>query len=253
MTFDDMIIYTTKNKKDVKISVGIIKDNETSYIVYGENGSKLDGVLHNYEIGSITKTFTTTLLCKAIEENKLDIKKSIDKYLNLDKDKFYPNLENIVSHTAGYKEYYFDLHLITNFLKGYSNSYYGITKDKILSTVKNLNLRDKKYNFRYSKFGISVIGLILEKIYNQEYSKLLNDFIKKELELSNTNISINDDKTSDYWEWQDNDGYIPSGAIISNIEDMLKYLDIQINEKFNYISTCHKQLKEWITSTTNTN
>lgn len=244
MTFDDMILYTTKNMEDAKISVGIIKDNEISYIVYGENGSKIDNVLYDYEIGSITKTFTTTLLCKAIEENKLEIKDSIDKYLDLDKDKFYPNLENIVSHTAGYKEYYFDTHLIMNFLKGNSNSYNGITKDKILNKVKNLSLGDKSYNFKYSNFGISVIGLVLEKIYNQKYSELMNDFMKRELELSNTIISTNEDNSSDYWEWQDNDGYIPSGAIISNIEDMLKYLDIQINEKFNFISTCHKPLKE---------
>jgi CubicO group peptidase (beta-lactamase class C family) len=48
-----------------------------SYKVYGENGRELSHEVHMYEIGSITKTFTTSLLAKAMSlpalKAKLDL------------------------------------------------------------------------------------------------------------------------------------------------------------------------------------
>ena len=58
MTFQEMLAYTTKDNQEVVITVGIIKNDEMSYEVYGENGIVLPQEEHIYEIGSITKTFT---------------------------------------------------------------------------------------------------------------------------------------------------------------------------------------------------
>ncbi len=55
LTFKEALEYTTKGKPDAVISVGIIKDREVSYKVYGENGKELENELHTYEIGSLTK------------------------------------------------------------------------------------------------------------------------------------------------------------------------------------------------------
>jgi CubicO group peptidase (beta-lactamase class C family) len=63
MIFKDMLAYTTKDNKDAVITVGIINNGKMTYEVYGENGIKLHQEEHIYEIGSITKTFTTSLQC----------------------------------------------------------------------------------------------------------------------------------------------------------------------------------------------
>ena len=39
MTFQEMLAYTTKDNQEVVITVGIIKNDEMSYEVYGENGN----------------------------------------------------------------------------------------------------------------------------------------------------------------------------------------------------------------------
>jgi len=61
-----------------------VKDGRTTYYSYGET-ERGTGQLPNehtlFEIGSITKTFTTTLLACAANEGKLNLHVPINKYL----------------------------------------------------------------------------------------------------------------------------------------------------------------------------
>ena len=52
LTFEDALQYTTQGKPDARITVGIIKDGQASFTVYGENGTILPAEKHTYEIGS---------------------------------------------------------------------------------------------------------------------------------------------------------------------------------------------------------
>ena len=50
MTSEDILKYTTKDDPDAVITVGILKDGEMSWKVYGENGKELSKELHTYEM-----------------------------------------------------------------------------------------------------------------------------------------------------------------------------------------------------------
>ena len=91
MTFEEMLDYTTKDNKDVVITVGIIQNGKMIYDVYGENGTILPPEEHTYEIGSITKTFTTSLLCKAISEDRINLDNSIDMYFKSFRERLLSN------------------------------------------------------------------------------------------------------------------------------------------------------------------
>lgn len=125
-----------------------------------------------------------------------------------------------------------------------SNDFYGISKNQILNKVKSISLEDRNYPFEYSNFGISVLGLVLENIYNDDFTTLMNNFILNELKLSNTKVAKQSGNLSDYWDWKDNDGYIPAGAIISNIEDMTSYLNIFLANKLTYASNTYAKIKD---------
>lgn len=105
-------------------------------------------------------------------------------------------------------------------------------------------MEDRNYPFEYSNFGISVLGLVLENIYNDDFTTLMNNFILNELKLSNTKVAKQSGNLSDYWDWKDNDGYIPAGAIISNIEDMTSYLNIFLANKLAYASNTYAKIKD---------
>ena len=92
LTFEEALIYTTKDTPEAVITVGIIKDGESWYTVYGEDGKILPEELHTYEIGSLTKTFTAALVNKAVTEGKISLSDTIDQYLSLPEGKKYPTI-----------------------------------------------------------------------------------------------------------------------------------------------------------------
>jgi CubicO group peptidase (beta-lactamase class C family) len=241
MSSDEMIEYTTNGMKDAVITVGIINNGETSYKVYGENGTVLAPKEYTYEIGSITKTFTTSLLCKAISENKIRLDDPINEFLELPKKEYYPTIKQLVTHTSGYKKYYFERPMISNYLNG-RNDYFGITEEMLVSRIGKVDLEEKDYKFSYSNFGISVIGAVLEKIYNEDYAVLMNTYIKNDLGLANTKISQGSGDLGNYWEWSESDAYLPAGALLSDVSDMLSYAQMQLQENPEYLSLAHEPL-----------
>lgn len=64
LSFQDALEYTTGDNPDAVITVGIIKDGQVSYRVYGENGQELPA------------------------------------------GNAYPTVEDLLTHTSGYKGYY---------------------------------------------------------------------------------------------------------------------------------------------------
>ena len=146
LSFQDALEYTTGDKPDAVITVGIIKDGQVSYKVYGENGQELPPELHTYEIGSLTKTFTAALICKAEREGNLELPATIDRYLQLPEGNAYPTVEELLTHTSGYKGYYFEKPMISNFFSG-RNDFYGITDDMVLGRLGKLSVPKENYKF----------------------------------------------------------------------------------------------------------
>ena len=77
LTFEDALNYTTHGKPDARITVGIIRDGQASFTVYGENGQVLPAENHTYEIGSLTKTMTAALVSKAVDDGLISLDSSI--------------------------------------------------------------------------------------------------------------------------------------------------------------------------------
>lgn len=237
----DMIEYCCSDK-NTKISVAFIENGEITYHIYSQNGEETN--IYDYEIGSISKTFVGALCAKAINENKLSLTDSIAKYLDLGNDKYYPTIERLLTHTSGYAAYYFESSMIGNKFAHITNDFYGIGKDKVLHRVQNIVLENKDYPFVYSNFGISVLGLVLESIYNDSFTNIMNDFIRNDLHLQNTQAAKQNGNLNKYWKWKQNDGYIPAGSIISNIESMAIYLQLYMNNTISYLPMTYSKIKD---------
>ena len=236
-TSSQMIDYTLNNNENAIISIAIYDGNDIAYDVYGAEYN----LNYDYEIGSITKTFTAMLVSKAIKEGKVNLDDSISNYLELE-NRYYPTIKRIITHTSGFKPYYLSFQKIKNYFAG-ENDFYNISKEQILKELNKTKLEDKDYNFNYSNFGVSTLGLVLEKVYNKNYNELLEEYLKQ-LDMNNTTIATGTGNLSGYWKWNENDGYIPAGAIISNIQDMSKYLETLITSDEDYVIRMQEALKE---------
>lgn len=243
MTGEEMLAYTTKDNEDAVITVGIIQDGKMTYDVYGGNGILLSSVEHIYEIGSITKTFTASLLSKAISENKITLDSSIDEYLDLPSKDYYPTIQRLVTHTSGYKSYYFETPMISNFFSGV-NDFNGITEEMVIERLGKIDLEDSNYSFKYSNFGMATLGLVLEKVYEEDFTALLNHYVLEDLGLVNTVIADDSGDLNHYWEWSESDAYMPAGALLSSVTDMMRYVDKQLNGEPDYLDLAHHSLAE---------
>lgn len=238
MSFQEVLEYTTKDKPEAVISVGIIQDGQVSTFIYGANGQEIPDQSLRYEIGSITKTFTAALIRRAAREGRIDLDDTIDQYLHLDQDKAYPTISQLLTHTSGYRSEYFELQMVSNFFRA-SNSYYGISRPQILKKISASNRSSGEHSFRYSNFGYAVLGLVLEAVYDTDYTALLHDFIQTELGLAETKISTNTEESDNYWDWKLDDAYLPAGAILSNLNDMLVYAQRQLGNDPLFSQTHH--------------
>lgn len=241
MTSEEILEYTLKDNETGIITVGIIKDGNTSYSVYGKDGKKLDNALHTYEIGSLTKTVTASLVNKAVLEGKIDIDGSVDKYIELPEKEHYPTIRELLTHTSGYKPYYLEGAMIKYHFSN-NNDFYGVGDSDIIKRLEKENIAQKEYSYNYSNFGYAVLGLVLEKVYATEYTTLVNDYLHNELNMQNTKISENDGDLGNYWEWQSGDTYIAAGGLTSDIEDMLVYAQLQLDEE-DFWKNAHTPLK----------
>lgn len=239
MTALETLAYTTRGREDAVITAGTIKDGVCSYTVYGEDARELPHERHVYEIGSLTKTFTAALVCRGFEEGALSPEGELSQYLDLPQKPHYPALSELLTHTSGYKAYYYAPPMTGNFFAG-RNDFCGIGDSMVLDTLAKTDIPAGKHGFVYSNFGYAALGLVLEKTSGTEFTRLMNGFTQ-ELGLENTRISDGSGDLGRLWEWTAGDTYMAAGALVSDIEDMLKYAQLQLDGE-GVFARCHESM-----------
>jgi len=243
MSFQKCLAYTTSGNPGAIVSVGILQNGQASVTVYGEDARILPNEDYEFEIGSITKTFTAALLERAVSEGKISLDDSIDQYLDLPENGGYPTIRRLITHTSGYKSYYLEAPMVGNFFAG-RNSFYGISRESMLARIAKIHLEDRDYPFSYSNFGMSVVGLVLEQAFHKDATALLNAFVQDDLHLSHTYVSADGENLAYGWDWAENDAYLPAGALISTTGDMLLYAQALLDGVPACLATAQKPLAQ---------
>ncbi len=235
--------YIHKNEYS-KLSIGIIVNNQKYYFNYNHKG--LTTECYDYEIGSITKTMTAHLVMKLVSEGYLELNQQAGYYLGIEGK--YPTIYELLTHTSGYRLITPAKFTLINFPFYFKrNIYQKVKKDDVLEAFKKRK-KKKKYSYAYSDFNYAILTLILEKVSDHSASEVLDQFIKKDLEMKNTHILTNflpntepiyKDKIVSRWKWNVGNPYICAGGVSSNIVDMVKYMELQLNSENDYIKKCH--------------
>ncbi|HWZ35547.1 MAG TPA: serine hydrolase domain-containing protein [Mucilaginibacter sp.] len=236
---DSVVRKYIQRSNTVSISVGIIKKGTIHTYNYGEK-RKGKGDMPNmgtlYEIGSITKTFTATLLAWYVNEGKLNLNDPITKYLP-DSVAANPalkdiNLVNLSNHTSGLPG------LPGNFSaqKNYSdaNPYKNYTREMLFSYLQNCKLRSRPgTEYAYSNLAVGLLGVILERVTGKPYEQLVAEIICRPLGMKSTLQHLypliasrsayvyNDEaKLTPSWDF---DALAACGSLKSTINDLLIY------------------------------
>ena len=201
---------------------------------------KVIGITANtiFEIGSISKTFTTTFLAIMMQETEYSLNTTIDEFLpdSLNLPSFEGEkitLGHLATHTSGLPRIPFNFSP-DNPLDPYAD--YKI--EDMYSFLEKYELKNSPgSSFAYSNIGMGLLGHLFELHHNSTYEELVKNFIAKPLAMENTGLTVaaeNRDRFSEpynygsessYWHFRTMEG---AGALRSTGDDMLQYLKAQM-------------------------
>ena len=160
------------------IGNNIIYKRQTGYSNVASQSRPNDST--KYRIGSISKTFTATLVFHAIDDGKLTLNKSIKKWFPKIKNSKDITIENLLNHSSGIHNFTSDLAYQGYFTETKSESE---MLDIIVKAGSDFEPGSKAV---YSNSNYVLLSYILEKLYKRSYSELLNIHIINKLNLNNT-------------------------------------------------------------------
>lgn len=214
-----------------QFSMAFIENGEVTYygIQNSDDGPEyLNNYSYGFEIGSITKLFTSSILIEAEEEYSFKIEDDVNNYIDIG----LPDgitFKNLSNHSSGLPEMPKDFTWENNL----ENPLVYLDEEFLINFIVNEAKSPlTKNSFLYSNIGVATLGYSLEKITGIEYRDLLNRYILKPYGMKDTVLNYldydnkivpginNRGDISPNWDF---DIMSPAGSIISNVYDLSKF------------------------------
>lgn len=192
-----------------------------------------------FEVGSITKQFTSVAILMLLEEGKLNLEDDITKFIP-----DYPTkgkkitVHHLLTHTSGIKSYT-------------SMSTFGKVMTIDQSPLKFINFfKNEPMDFnpgekyKYNNSGYFILGYIIEKVSGVSYPKFIKERIFDKINMNSSyygsHTKLIKNRASGYQKRGDflNTQYISltlpfaAGSIMSTVDDMLKWQTAITNNVF---------------------
>jgi D-alanyl-D-alanine carboxypeptidase len=238
----DKYFLQLQNNNKVLGSSAVLKDGNIVYqnaIGYADLVAKQSNTVNTkFRVGSISKTFTTVLIFKAIENGKLTLETSLDKFFPTVKNSSSITIKNLLNHSSGI----FNFTNSSDYMKYYTSAK---SREELLQIINKYDSDFKPGSkHSYSNSNFVLLSFILEDVFKSSYASLLEKYIAKPLQLKNTyvggklDVLANECKSYNFifknWnEMPETDMSIPlgAGAVVSTPSDLLTFIDALFNEK----------------------
>ncbi len=138
-----------------------------------------------YEWGSLTKVLTWISVMQLEEQGKIDLKMNIEAYLPanyLKKLKYNTrvNMLDLMNHTGGWQDSITDVYT--------DDADDVVSLEKYVSKHEPPQIYEPGTTTAYSNWGVTLAGLIVERVSGQSYIDYVNKNIFEPLEMSHTSI-----------------------------------------------------------------
>jgi CubicO group peptidase (beta-lactamase class C family) len=190
-----------------------------------------------FEIGSISKTFTAYILESLLQENGIADTSLITEFLpdSLTKNKAIASIQllQLLNHTSGLPRLPENIGIPIDRLQPYANYekeqlYYYLSKTEP-QTIGRV---------AYSNLGVGLAGVIAENISKKSYEQLLSQYINTPFQLKHTGIQAAKrvpkaigyfgNEPATYWDMS---VLVGAGGIKSDASDLLRYLDFMASNQ----------------------
>ena len=225
-----------------QLSLAIIKQGETSFygikrtddtILFTNNSRRI------FEIGSLSKVFTSTLLANFLADQQMNLDDPIQDYFDFpvrSGDRI--TLKELANHTSGLPRLPSNLNLFTVDPANPYKDYDRLQLKEFLTENLTLN-QEPGTHYEYSNLGAGLLGYILEKQTNSTYEELLQQYIFSKYDMSSSSANIGsikenlvcglDPAGNDTPNWDFN-VLVGAGGIFSNVEDLAHFAIAQFDK-----------------------
>lgn len=212
---------------------------------YGMSNIELNVALNTDQkmgIGSISKQFTAIAILLLQQENKLNVKDDIRKYLpQYNTWGKTITIEQILSHTSGIPSY--------TELPGFDTlADKKVSNSRLIKFFESAPLIfEPGSNWSYSNSGFVLAAVIVEKLTGKPFNDFVSEKMLHQLNMTNSSFGTSDyalfNKTAEYggntpkgklkmepqydWYWA-----YGAGQIVSTVDDMLKWDEALYNNHF---------------------
>lgn len=238
--------------------VGVYKDGKSFFQGYGY--TDIDQKLAPdestiFQIGSISKLFTASLLKILCDEGIVTMESTLDeligKQYSLSPDAKLVTLQQLVTHTSGFPRVPKSLMNIIIQKVGkdkiLENPYSYIEFADVINYLKTSKGKRKAGSFKYSNFGMGLLGHILEIVTEKDLEHLAKDKLFAPLDMTSTGIQMTDEMMKSLAQGYSSKGdkaelwtfsAIPgAGAFSSNASDMMKFIHANIVDESSIANT----------------
>lgn len=239
---DSLVAPFMKKGNTVGLAMGVLENGQMHVYGYGEtvkDNQLAPGDKTLFEIGSITKTFTATMLACLVQEGKINLDDPVNKYLpdsiaSLQYNGKPVTIRSLANHSSGLPRLPGNFAAHSNPVNPYSN----YNEELLFSFLAHFTpIREPGTQYEYSNLALGLLGVILERVSGKSYETLLKEVIGTKLQMNNTYITLRNTDSVKFalgydaalhpvhsWEFQSLAG---AGAIRSCIHDMLLYAKAQ--------------------------
>lgn len=237
---------------NTQLSIALIRNKKIDFIGVerlNDTIKPVENQKYTFEIGSITKVFTATLLADFVEKQKLNLDDYIQDYLD-----FKINTESkitfkqLANHTSGLPRLPSNLNL---WLVDQDNPYKDYNKEKLITYLtKEIKLNQEPgTKYEYSNLGAGILGFELATIANSSFESLLQDKIFTKYNMLNSSSKSENIKTklvkglnpkgknTPNWDFNVLTG---AGAVFSTAEDLAQFVLAQFNYQNNALMLTQK-------------
>lgn len=245
---DAKLLELIKSRVDDGRATGLVlgvldADGSTRIVSYGDPGAGAPplGPDSVFEIGSVTKVFTTTLLAEMAQKGEVSLDAPAQQYAPPGMTLPTRNgkaitLAHLAEQNSGLPR------LPTNFTPAdMSNPYADFTLDQLNAFLASHQLRrDPGAEFEYSNLGMGLLGNLLAHRAGQSYEQLVRARILDPLGMTSTAITLTPDMKARLtkghagpdtpaanWDLPTLAG---AGALRSTVTDLLKFVDANLGE-----------------------
>jgi serine-type D-Ala-D-Ala carboxypeptidase/endopeptidase len=233
-------------RKHIGIVVGVRHRGETTVVgrgCVGDDRPQVPGERTIFEIGSITKAFTATLLAALAREGVLGLDDPVQTHLPdgvVIPVRGRPiTLADLASHTSGLPRSPKGFLRIA--LRERDNPYAGYTVEQLHAAIPATKpRRPPGRKVRYSNYGMGLLGHVLELRSGRSYEQLVAERITAPLGMTDTGIAVPEEKLGRFARGHDRRGRpvsnwdLPTlagaGALRSTVADLLRFLDAQLGD-----------------------